>query len=182
MYDSEKMSVAGKTEIFTLADNEELVINGVHSLSEENVFALGFRPAQSGTFTLQATQLENIDAKVVLVDKLTGTETVLTAGTAYTFTSEDASAANDRFSIVLRTPGVVTGVDNVVNYMKVSATQSSIVIDGTTSGSTVRVYNTVGQQLTSATATCSRTELHRNFTSGIYLVKVNNQTMKVSVK
>ncbi|MBP1664823.1 MAG: hypothetical protein H6Q19_1963 [Bacteroidetes bacterium] len=182
-YDIEKMSANNTAipEIYSVLDNNELVINSMNTLAEGTTVNLGFRPGQAGTFTLLATQLENIDAKVILVDKLTGTETELNAGTAYNFTS-DATTTTDRFSLVLRTPGMVTGVDNTASNLEVSATQGSIVICGTTPGSTVRVYNTVGQQLTSATATGSRTELRRDFTPGIYLVKVNNRTMKVSVK
>jgi len=182
-YDIEKMSADNIAipEIYSVVGSEELVINSLNTLTGGTSISLGFRTGQSGTFNLQATQLENIDAKVILVDKLTSTETELKAGTAYTFTS-DATTTTDRFSLVLRTPGVVTGVDNAASNLKVSATQGSIVICGTTPGSTVRVFNTVGQQLTSATATGSRTELHRDFTPGIYLVKVNNRTMKISVK
>lgn len=182
-YDIEKMSADNIAipEIYSVVGSEELVINSLNTLTGGTSISLGFRTGQSGTFNLQATQLENIDAKVILVDKLTSTETELKAGTAYTFTS-DATTTTDRFSLVLRTPGVVTGVDNAASNLKVSTTQGSIVICGTTPGSTVRVYNTVGQQLTSATATGSRTELHRDFTPGIYLVKVNNRTMKISVK
>lgn len=182
-YDIEKMSADNIAipEIYSVVGSEELVINSLNTLTGGISISLGFRTGQSGTFNLQATQLENIDAKVILVDKLTSTETELKAGTAYTFTS-DATTTTDRFSLVLRTPGVVTGVDNAASNLKVSATQGSIVICGTTPGSTVRVFNTVGQQLTSATATGSRTELHRDFTPGIYLVKVNNRTMKISVK
>jgi len=182
-YDIEKMSADNIAipEIYSVVGSEELVINSLNTLTGGTSISLGFRTGQSGTFNLQATQLENIDAKVILVDKLTSTETELKAGTAYTFTS-DATTTTDRFSLVLRTPGVVTGVDNAASNLKVSTTQGSIVICGTTPGSTVRVFNTVGQQLTSATATGSRTELHRDFTPGIYLVKVNNRTMKISVK
>ncbi len=182
-YDIEKMSADNIAipEIYSVVGSEELVINSLNTLTGGTSISLGFRTGQSGTFNLQATQLENIDAKVILVDKLTSTETELKAGTAYTFTS-DATTTTDRFSLVLRTPGVVTGVDNAASNLKVSATQGSIVICGTTPGSTVRVFNTVGQQLASTIATGSRTELHRDFTPGIYLVKVNNRTMKISVK
>ena len=182
-YDIEKMTNSNPAipEIYSLIQNEELVINSMNALSEGKTVELGFRPGQAGNFAIRATQLQNIDAQVVLVDNLTGAETDLTAGETYSFDS-GATDTNSRFSVLFRVPGSTTGVQDADYGWHVNTSGSRMVITGTKAGSLIRVYNIMGQQLISAIATGSHTELSSNFTPGLYLVKVNSQIVKVTAK
>ena len=111
-FDSEKMSNEDPSvpEIYTLASGRELVINHLNSITVDKMLPIGFRPGQTGTFTLEATQIDNIDVRVMLLDKLKKTEQELTAGTSYSFTS-DSIATNDRFVISFAS-NVTDGVEN----------------------------------------------------------------------
>ncbi|NDP20180.1 MAG: hypothetical protein GZ091_03745, partial [Paludibacter sp.] len=59
-YDIEKMSNDNPAipEIFSMVDNQELVINSVNQLSVDKVINLGFRPGQTGDFTIRATEIQ----------------------------------------------------------------------------------------------------------------------------
>jgi hypothetical protein len=184
-YDIEKMTNSSTAipEIYSLVQNEELVINSMTQLSAGSVVAVGMRPGQSGSFTMQVSQFENINDDVYLVDHLTNTETELTAGTQYTFTS-DATATNERFSVEFRVPGVSTSVTeaNAANtFVFVNEAKQISVQSAAGKGSLIRVFNMAGQQLASQQATGSVTVIQQSFNAGIYLVKVNNHLQKVVI-
>lgn len=181
-YDIEKMSDNNGEipEIYSLIDHQELVINSMQALSDGLVVALGIRPGKPGNFSIETTQLENINGRVILVDQLTGTETELNPGSGYSFTAD--GTANNRFSLEFRAPAAITGFHNANSQLKVVASGNSIVIQGLSAGKVVRIFNTMGQELYSATVSADRTELQHSCSPGLYLVKVNNETTKVTVK
>lgn len=184
-YDSEKMANNSTEipEIYSFVGTQELAINSVQSLSAGRQFILGFRPGKSGSFMIEANQFENINDDVYLVDHLTNTETELTAGTEYTFTS-DATATNDRFSVEFRAPGVTTAVNepNAANtFVFVNEANQISVQSAVGKGYLISVYNMAGQQLTSKQAIGRVTLIDQSFNAGVYLVKVNNHIQKVVI-
>jgi len=104
-YDSPKMSNGNVAipEIYTMAGTEQLVINGLNSITTNEVVPLGFYTGQSNTFTIRATQMSNFNSntKIVLKDNILAKECDLTSGNPYTFTSGVYSSTN-RFSIIFK--------------------------------------------------------------------------------
>jgi hypothetical protein len=104
-YDSPKMSNGNVAipEIYTMASSEQLVINGLNSITTNEVVPLGFYTGQTNTFTIRLTQMTdfNSNTKIVLKDNVLVKEFDLTSGNPYTFTSGVYSSMN-RFSILFK--------------------------------------------------------------------------------
>ena len=181
-YDSEKMSNNNVAipEIYTLAGTEQVVINGLKSVYPDEELPLGFDTKQENTFTIKATQITDFDpaTHIVLKDKLLNTEQELAGNTAYTFSS-DAVNNTSRFSIVFKSTGITTGLNNNSNVSEsvliyrnqnglITVTRSNSFGEGT-----VTVCNTLGQILTNMSTTGTVTVVNKVFIPGIYLVKVN---------
>jgi autotransporter-associated beta strand protein len=182
-YDSEKMSNndAATPEIYTMAGTEQVAINGLNSITTNPLLPLGFTTGTSNTFTIKATEVTNFDAdtKIVLQDNLLNTQQDLTDGTAYTFTSDVASNTS-RFSVVFKSIGVTTGaqaasVDQAVVIYKNANNQIAVNCNGFISDNAfISVYNALGQKLEVKKITGATTVIGRTFTSGVYMVTVNN--------
>lgn len=186
-FDSEKMSNENTNvaEIYSLAGNHELVINGISPMASGQEIVLGLRPGKTGDFSISSTQVDNIptDIKVILKDKLTGAETELSKNASYNFSS-DAAETNQRFSLLFRAPGSVTGTDLInKSTLLVYAQQSEIVVNSADlKGSNITVYTATGQSVLKTVATANREVLNGNFTTGVYFVKVNNAVRKINVR
>ncbi len=63
-YDSPKWSNDNVAipEIYTQAGTEQMVINGLNNLPLNTPLALGFKPGQTGSFSIKATEITNLDA------------------------------------------------------------------------------------------------------------------------
>jgi hypothetical protein len=182
-YDSPKMSNnnAAIPEIYTTAGTEKLVINGMNSITPDTEIPLGFKTGQSNAFSIKATEFSNFDSdtKVYLKDNLLNTVQDLTDGTAYTFASDVASTTS-RFSVVFKSVGMTTGVQAAANdpsvlIYKNANNQIAVNCTGSISDNAfVSVYNALGQKLESKQMTSSTTVINKSFTSGVYVVTVNN--------
>lgn len=186
-YDIEKMSNSNVEipEIYSLLNNQEMVINSLNGFTAGQQIALGFRPGKAGEFTISSTQFENVpsEVKVVLKDQLTGVETELNDGVSYSFSS-DATTTDNRFVVSFRAPGTTTGTDIIGDAsLQVYAQASEIVITSAAlTGSSISVFSATGQRLFSGLANNNREVVTGNFTPGVYFVKVNAVVKKVSVK
>ena len=189
-YDIEKFSNDNNAipEVYSVISNQELVINSMNALTEGKTVTLGFRPGQTGTnFTIEATQLDNIDAKVMLLDKEEETEQELTAGTLYSFEVTDATPTTDRFviSLVSKVPtGVETG--KLSGEMTVYTNRNNrievIYHDELSSQTTVSVYNVAGQKLSTQKLVKTATELSGTFNPGVYLIQLTDNGKKITQK
>lgn len=188
-YDSPKFAEANTaTQIFTTADTEKLVINGMNKIPLDSPVGLGFAAGDATLFSIRANEVSNLpeDVKVILKDNVTLVETDLTDGvSSYQFSTETTSA--DCFSIIFRSAGATTGVNkdtenNLLVYWDSNQKLTLKINDEKLIGSTMSVYNVVGQQL--KTEKITGTTMHVNFpyAPDLYLVKVNNVTTKVIVK
>jgi len=190
-YDSPKMSNnnVNIAEIYTLAGTEEVAINGLNSLTSDKELTLGFRPGKTCDFTIEATEVSNFssDTKVMLLDKLTGVEQELAVGSPYSFSS-NATATNDRFSILFKTSSIATGLNNATNNQNVLVYRNlnnhitvicNAVFDDQSS---ISVYNAVGQKLSNQKLAKTSTEINGAFTAGVYLVTVHNGGQTVTKK
>jgi len=188
-YDSQKMSNENVNipEIYTLAGTEELVINHLNSISESKELVLGFRSGIASEFTIEATQISNLDSnlKVMLLDKQTNTEQELTVGSPYSFSS-DVIATNDRFNLQFKS--FSTELNNAASNSDIivysNQNNKIMVICNSNTSSTffVTVYNAVGQRQVEQNLTGSITEIDNVFVPGIYLVTVNNGEQNVVKK
>jgi hypothetical protein len=121
-----------------------------------------------------------------LRDNMSNTEQNLTDGTAYSFSS-DIATTSTRFSLIFKSPGVTTGLNDatgkqVVFIYKNANNQITVNCKGKISGDAiVSVYNALGQKMQTEKITSSNTVLGTTFTPGVYVVTVNNggkSTMK----
>jgi hypothetical protein len=188
-YDSPKMTNANVAipEIYTMAGTEQLVINGLNSITANQELPLGFKTGQSNLFTIKATEISNFEPgmKVILRDNVLATEQELNDGSTYSFSS-DVATTTTRFTVLFKSAGVTTGLnaaENQVAYIYKNANnQISVRLKGDLSNeATVSIFNAVGQKLYTKQITSSNTTLN-TFASGIYLVTVNNGGKSVTSK
>ena len=188
-YDSRKMfnNNAAVPEIFSTVGNEQLVINGMNDYSFNTVVPLTFKTGQANTFTLKATEVRSFedDTRIILYDDLTKSQTDLTAGESYSFTS-DVTTNSDRFSILFKSASGATTADFNSSEIKIYSNGNRILIEGAGEVATVEVYNAVGQKIHSEVLATNSTSLRRNFLQGMYVVKVSrgnsDQTTKVIIR
>jgi hypothetical protein len=183
VYDSEKMSNNDATipEIYTLAGTEQVAINGLNSIATNPVLPLGFKTGTSNSFTIKATEISNFDSdtKIILKDNVLNTEQDLTDGSAYTFTS-DVDSTTSRFSVVFKSVGFTTGVqtasgDPSTLIYKNANNQIAVNCNGAINdNASITVYNALGQKLELKKITNTTTIIDKAFTSGVYVVTVNN--------
>lgn len=189
-YDVPKMPVNNTEvpELFSLAGQEELVINYQNNFAEGKEIQLGFRPGKATDFSIQAAEFSNADNNLNVILKDNGTEYDLTNGEAYNF-SADATPTNTRFSIVFRAAGAVTSAAtqsfNKINTYCNQAKQLIIQLPAELSTASASICNAVGQTIRTTTLQAGKNTLS-NMNDGVYLIKVrvNGQavTRKVVVK
>ena len=181
-YDSPKMSNANKDipEIYSFVESEQLVINGLKSISTNPIVPLGFSTGSSNSFTIKATELKNFDTdtRIILKDNLTNTEQDITDGTAYSFSS-DITSTNSRFSIIFRSGSAITSVnssiDNTISIFVFKNINNQIEVnipDEIVGKASVYVYNSVGIKLESMLLKNSQNVLNNSYTAGVYLVSI----------
>ena len=190
-YDSPKMSnnSIAIPEIYTLAGQEQVAINGLNSIPYDTEIPLGFTTGAAGKFNLKASQLTNFDAdtKVILKDYAVVNNPVitdLTDGSSYSFSSDATTNNKSRFSLILCAPSVATGINpNENNNIWISAHNGQIVLEGNLTGeTTVSIYNAVGQKIHSDILTKSNVQLGTSFAPGVYMVTVSNSGKTITKK
>ena len=192
-YDSRKMSNSDNAvpEIYTIAANEELVINGMNTNNAGIEIPVGFRTGEMNNFSIQATEITNFSSGtgVILKDNVLNTQTDLTVNPTYTFSS-DVTETSTRFSILVRAPGAVTGLNegNLSKNCYVFANNDHQIIVKNTSCKTVQfsIYNLYGQTIMTEKLVSNASSISSVLSSGIYVIAVldenNNQTIyKVKV-
>ncbi len=187
-FDSDKMSNYNPSvpEIYTVASGRELVINHLNGITVDKMLPIGFRPGQAGTFTLEASQFDNIDARVILLDKLKNTEQELTAGTSYSFTS-DSIATNDRF-VISFLPNVANGLDfsednGKLNVYCTPDNRIQLIYHGQLNEkNAVSVYNIAGQKLSTQKLGKAETELAGTYQPGVYMIRLTDGSRTITRK
>jgi hypothetical protein len=182
-FDSEKMSNenAAIPEIYTLAGNEQVAINTLTGATDGRELALGFRTGTTGTFSLSASTLNNIE-NAILIDNTEKVEFDLTKGTAYEF----AGAATDnaeRFTIAFRAPQTQTGLQNTGEQaLSVYAKGNQIVVAGTKDVVPVRIYNAAGRKLYEQTVNSQLSVINCQLLPGVYIVKAGTKIAKITIQ
>lgn len=184
-FDSQKMSnnEPALPEIFTLCDNKELVINGMSQFNTNTEIELGFRTGETNNFTIKASELANFDNKtrIVLKDKTLNTETDLTDGAIYEFSSDKVNTTG-RFAILFKSPETVTGTKHTNSNVLICTNNNNQLLVNHANGNTITVYNSVGKLIETKKISSDSETLNSNLQPGIYLVKVNTSNDTVSRK
>ncbi|MEI6753037.1 MAG: T9SS type A sorting domain-containing protein [Paludibacter sp.] len=195
-YDSPKMfnNTASIAEIYTVAGNEQLAINGLNTIPYDTEMNLGFSTVTAGTYSLKASQFSNFESgvRVILKDYLDKNNSVTTdlsdGTTSYSFTSE-ATTNTSRFTLVFKAPSVATGINSgyVGNVWLSTNANGQILINGVANaGTTMSVYNAIGQRLASKNMTSNINVLDNKLVPGVYTVTLTNagksSTTKIVVK
>ena len=173
-FDSEKMANGdtNRPEIFSMAGNQELVINGISPLTDSKQIALGVRPGCAGNYTISLTEWRNTgNMEAVLRDNQLGEELILTESSSYSFDT-DGSTSTSRFSLLFRAKGSNTGFDRISGDLMIYASQKSIRVESTSlEGNTISIFNALGQPVFSGKAQSNRLEIN-GLTPAVYMVKV----------
>jgi hypothetical protein len=179
------------TQIYTTVGDEKLVINGMNTLPLNQEIGLGFIPGNASSFSIKANEISNLpsDVKVILKDNVTLAETDLTDGvTAYQFSP--AAIASNRFSLLFRAPGSSTGIDNTLNQnTQVVVNANNQITIMAPEKASYSIFNAVGQQVEYGIINTKHSlsryigeTLNAKLKTGVYVVKVNNQSTRVIIK
>ena len=188
-YDSPKMLNNSTTipDLYSKAGNEKLVINGLAEATDNMTLPLGFtlKTAVNG-LTFKVSELSNfaIGTKVYLIDNELNNQTELLPETQYTFNTTTATSNNEnRFSLLFRAPGVTTGVGKTSKpYAQVFVNAANQIVIIAPVKSNYAIYNAMGQLMENGVLNTERETRNMKLNSGVYVVKVNNQSTKVIIK
>lgn len=171
-------------EIYTTLGSDKIVINSMNSIPIDVPIGLGFVPGNASTFSITAKEITNMPegVKVILRDNVTSTETDLTDKTAtYSFAPE--ITYSDRFSVIFRTTDKTTDITAAQRpQTQVLVNANNRIIITAPEKASYKIYNTVGQLIESGQITTKLQTVISKLQTGVYIVKVNNQTTKVIVK
>ncbi|MBO2009500.1 YHYH protein [Hymenobacter negativus] len=116
-FDAWKIPAASRSALWTEAGADKLSINGLPLATGLVRIPLNLSLIQAGTHALRLSELANIPATwaVQLEDRLSGTNTPLTAQTNYVFNAV-AGALNGRFWLVVNAAGVLANTASSFRY------------------------------------------------------------------
>jgi hypothetical protein len=178
-------NVASMPEIFTQVGTEKLVINGLTEARNNTEVPLGFVTGAANNFTLTATELKNFDAdtKIMLKDKQNpATEFDLTEGVAYNFSAGVTTASSDRFSLIFRITGATTGLETAKATINAYVNGENRIVISATEKSAYSIYNAMGQMIENGILNTKHETLNTKLATGVYVVKVGNQSTRVIIK
>jgi hypothetical protein len=173
-------------EIFTQAGAEQVVINGMTEIKYNTEIPVGFKTGEANNFIISANEISNFEVgtKVLLLDKLNpNTEIDLSNGAVYNFNSPITASTTDRFGLIFRAPGVATDIDDTSKLnaqVFVNANNQITIIAH--EKVTYSIYNAVGQLIENGITNSKLITHNSKLSSGVYVVKVNNQSTRVIVK
>ena len=190
-YDSQKMNngCISVPEIYTLADSEQLSINGLNSIPYDTEIKLGFTTGQAGNFSIKASQLSNFDAgtQLILKDYLDSNNPVvndLSDGSSYSFTSDVTSNNSSRFALIFHAPSITTGINpNSSTNVWFSTRNGQLMINGTPGNdASIEVFNALGQKVITKNITGTNLQLNNCLPAGAYLLKLTNEGKSITKK
>jgi Type IV secretory pathway, TrbL components len=189
-YDGDKWFTGTGAEIFTLpiAENRELVINGLPEIVDGIEIPLGFVSNEGGSFSFSAKEIINLDnLDVLLRDKWRNVEFNLVNDGVYNFTS-GSEVNTERFSIVFRASVPSDINTNYSKDSKLLAYSNNNEIVATYSNPNndnveVTVYDVLGRSVAVQTIVANQSVvINGKFTKGIYTLRAENKTTKVVVQ
>ena len=187
-FDSPKMMNNSSVlpDLYSKVGDERLVINGLNAIVDNMELPLGFSLNSGATLKLKATEMSNftVGTRMYLLDKVESTQVELLPETEYSFKTTTATTNNEsRFSLLFRAPNASTVIENAKNgntqvFVNV-ANQITILAPEKASYS---VYNAVGQKIENGILNTKCETINAKLNTGVYVVKVNNQSTRVIIK
>ena len=168
-FDSEKMSNndASIPELYTVANSQKLVINGLESAVSNPIIPLGFKTAKAGTYTITAKAIEGLNGvPVILEDKLLNKIQDLTQLSSYSFSSDSVDNAS-RFVLRLKSTTIVNEIAESIN---VYAKSQAIAVTTTETIGKITITDVLGRTIATQTIVGTQTDIE--ISSGVYFVKV----------
>lgn len=187
-FDSQKMFNNNEDipEIYTVVENEKLVINGMSELKSDTVIPLGFVAGKEKTYVLTVNEMKNFSesTNIFLIDKLENTSTLLNEGGSYRFTADVTPASSNRFNLLFKVPSISTKVENNLNsiiYSYVNSANQITIISP--EKSEYSIYNAVGQKIIGGFTTNNYFTVNSKLQTGMFVVKVgDNYSTRVIIK
>jgi len=147
---------------------------------------LGFSLNAAATLKLKANEVSNFPTgtRLYLLDKVESTQVELLPETEYTFKTTTATTNNEsRFSLLFRATSASTGISNaekgITEVFVNAANQITIIAP---EKSNYAIYNAVGQLIENGTVYVKHETRNTKLNAGVYVVKVNNESIRVIVK
>jgi hypothetical protein len=184
-YDSRKMFSTDDNypQLFSLtSDNVNVVINSYPELdiNEERVVSLGFKTGVAGSFTLNATNMNDFYPSIPLYleDVQQGVLQDLRQTASYTFSS---AVVNDINRFKLHFGNMITSVPSFTETQASVYASDNIIYVFTPKIATIEVYDMLGNLIMNQKSILGLNKLLLNI-SGIYMVKVQTETQITTKK
>jgi len=187
-YDSPKMmnNSSITPDLYSKSGTERLVINGMNAIVDIIELPLGFSLNAAAELKLRATEMSNfpLGTRIYLLDKVEFSQVELLPEAEYAFKTTTATTNNEsRFNLLFRASGASTGISNTekgITQVFVNAANQITIIAPVKSNYTI--YNAVGQLIENGVTTSNYQTSNFKLQTGVYVVKVNNQSTRVIVK
>jgi hypothetical protein len=179
-YDSPKMvnNSVIEPDLYTVAGNERLVINGLKDVTNNLELTLGFNLNTTATMKLKVSELQNFESGtyIYLLDKVENSQTLLNPDTEYDFSTTTTSTyIEDRFSLLFRTQDLNSDIDNAgessVNVFVDAENQLHITAP---INSTYVIYNSVGRKVNEGKTFFTHQTLNLKNQTGMFIVRINS--------
>jgi len=187
-YDSPKMmnNSSITPDLYTKVDAERLVINGLNAVSDNMELPLGFSLNAAAALKFKVSEMSNFvqGTKVFLLDKTESKKIELQPETEYSFSTNSVTVNNEnRFSLLFRAPGNSTGIETTekTNAQVFVNVQNQITIFAPEKAN-YAIYNAMGQLLCNGQTSAKLQTVNYKLQTGIFVVKVNNESTRVIVK
>lgn len=178
-YDSDKMPVE-QAEIFSIVEQQELVINKLQQVSTGTKVKLGIRTKQAGTFSINASEIIIPDSlQLVITDRTSGIEKELQEGESYSFTSE-SDPDLQRFVLGFRIRETLSSVtESTGSQPKFYRDYNRMIVvewDEITAGELIQLYGIDGRLLHQQPASGTTTRISLKTDPGLYILRIPSKT------
>jgi hypothetical protein len=185
-FDSPKMfnNSSAVPDLYTIANNEKLVINGLNSADFNKEIVLGFGLNKEADLKFSVSEFTGFPEgfKVILCDKINDSQTELQPNAEYYFNTTSPTLNNEgRFSVIFKAPGSTTSTrQDVFNQANVFVNKENKIVMSTPIGSFYEIFSVTGQKIKDGISQSVVQEIDQVFSSGIYIVKLNfNKNQKI---
>jgi hypothetical protein len=175
-------------DLYSIAGDERLVINGLNAITENMELPLGFTLKSAAMLKMKATELNNLPEgmQVYLLDKTANTQTQLTPETDYSFTTTEATTNNEsRFSLLFKAPGAITGIgesNQEKERISVFVNSHNEIVIRANEDISFSIYNVAGQQIVTGKTKSNSQSYTSKLSTGVYLVRVGSVIKRLVIR
>jgi hypothetical protein len=189
-FDSPKMFVNNKDipELYTLADSEKLVINGMKSIETSSILPLGFKSTKAGEYSITVNEINGLDGiSILLEDKRLNTLQDLKDVSSYSFQSDSVFDAN-RFAIHLKADVATTTSTIEQSSITIYTRDNELIVktNAENVNGTIVLFDILGRVIINTKLKGSSTSFNLPTVAGTYITKVRTdssvETKKIIVR